>query len=67
MNNEIVDRAFPMQYADDSYQCGMTLRDYFAAKSLVLCGPLHGHHPNEILKVAQLAYKMADAMLEARK
>jgi len=42
---------------------GMTLRDYFAAKALQACfvddTNVHG--------TARLAYRIADAMLEARK
>ncbi|MGB4898932.1 MAG: hypothetical protein WBP57_10985 [Ignavibacteria bacterium] len=61
----IEDRAFPMQYADDSYQQGMSLRDYFAAKAMQgFCVAFPGWSDAEI---ARAAYKQADAMLEARK
>jgi len=42
---------------------GMTLRDYFAAKALALCFD----YCTTAEKAATTAYKMADAMLEARK
>jgi hypothetical protein len=54
-------KAFP-----DSHMCnneGMDLRDYFAAKAMQKFES-SGHSINEI---AKLAYKMADAMIEARK
>ena len=64
MNSEKECVAYPMQYADDSYQTGMTLRDYFAAKamqSMLTTG-------NTVLKdITQASYVIADAMLEARK
>lgn len=46
---------------------GMTLRDYFAGQSITstLFGAAFNDH--ERLERAKLAYKMADAMLEARK
>ena len=44
-------------------QDGMDLRDYFAAKAMQKFES-SGHSINEI---AKLAYKMADAMIEARK
>jgi hypothetical protein len=46
----------------DEHRTGMTLRDYFAAKALQACfvddTNLHG--------TARLAYRIADAMLEAK-
>lgn len=58
--------AFPMQYADDSWQRGMSLRDYFA--SLAMQGMLaDGEHKEGGWKrVVDAAYAYADAMLEAR-
>jgi len=45
---------------------GMTLRDYFAAKAMA--SELEGGVPaDNFLYTARRAYKMADAMLEARK
>lgn len=66
--------AFPVIHPAGISHQGMTLRDYFAAKSMqgmLLCEP-----PNPVPKgcenmtiaeyIAQRAYKMADAMLKAR-
>jgi len=51
--------AFPEEFGCDP---GMTLRDYFAAKAMQACfvddTNVHG--------TATLAYRIADAMLEAR-
>jgi hypothetical protein len=57
--------AFPMQYADDSYQTGMTLRDYFAAKAMqgILASP---HYRGSAFVNADAAYRFADAMMKAR-
>ena len=57
--------AFPTQ-SDFEYFHGMTLRDYFAAKAMHhwLSLPIDDHQRQ---KVAVEAYKVADAMLEARK
>lgn len=60
--------AFPSEHSSNSpAPNGMTLRDYFAGKSITgtLCGG--GFNDQERLERAKLAYKMADAMLEARK
>lgn len=48
-------------------QAGMTLRDYFAAAAFQ--GLLiNGHHKNvRYSYIAEDAYKLADAMIEARK
>ena len=56
--------AFPMQYDDGSWQCGITLRDYLAAKAMQ--GAL-ACDVDDPLTAAIYAYKVADAMLEARK
>ncbi len=61
----------PIEHSDDQgkdylnyAESGMTLRDYFAAKAMAvyLTDPalVSGN------RVAELAYKMADAMLKAR-
>jgi hypothetical protein len=58
-------KAFPTS-ADNGHsqnQDGMLMRDYFAAKAMQKFES-SGHSINEI---ATLAYKMADAMMEARK
>ena len=59
--------AFPVKAAPDNY-FGMTLRDYFAAKAMQgllaqSCGTAFG---SDLIHGAQYAYRMADAMLEAR-
>ncbi len=52
---------------------GMTLRDYFAAKALsnifypAIQESIRTDEDLDCLKVAGFAYQMADAMLEARK
>ena len=66
MNKETVIPAFP--WCGDLNDCptinlGMTLRDYFAAKAI---GRLIGLCTS-YSRDAEEAYKMADAMLEARK
>ena len=63
--------AFPVPNdANVNDQEGMTLRDYFAAKAMQAVPMQRGHLydiPECYARVAQHAYKMADAMLEARK
>ena len=58
--------AFPNNYLAEDRR-GMTLRDYFAAKAMqaVVSRGLIPQVPLEIY--ADNAYKMADAMLKARK
>lgn len=43
---------------------GMTLRDYFAGQALAGTGSVNYH---TIKEMAETCYKIADAMLEARK
>ena len=45
---------------------GMTLRDYFAAKAItgLLTAEIVGEYSNE--HVAEISYRIADAMLKAR-
>jgi len=60
-------QAFPLQATEDyTGQDGMTLRDYFAAKALtgLLTAEIVGEYSNE--HVAGIAYRIADAMMEAR-
>jgi hypothetical protein len=62
-------QAFPMAVPEawDSYQDGMTLRDYFAGQALL--GILSGRDPDSEFvhsRLAGVCYKYADAMLEAR-
>ena len=64
MNNE---PAFPYVCdADFEYGTGMTLRDYFAAKAMtgLLTAEIVGEYSNE--HVAEISYRIADAMLKAR-
>jgi hypothetical protein len=59
--------AFPVTYGNDGVEHGMTLRDYFAAKAMQ--GLLRDSNANDGLWHIQVlfAYKVADAMMEARK
>jgi len=58
--------AFPVQDASAWQGHGMTLRDYFAAKALQgMCSSLAGAPDPQY--DSMMAYKMADAMLKARK
>jgi len=68
--------AFPVQYSNEADgptvmpSDGMSLRDYFAAKAMQACPMPQGHMhdvPEVYARIASHAYKMADAMLEARK
>lgn len=66
-------QAFPVAGSDHNYSWeGMALRDYFAAKALqgwLASYPADAVHPvaaGNTAQVAQMAYIMADAMLEAR-
>ena len=59
-------KAFPskdLPYSKDDEK-GMTLRDYFAAKAMQA---LLGYEESTLQNDAEVAYQMADAMLEARK
>lgn len=66
-------QAFPVAGSDHNFPGdGMTLRDYFAAKALqgwLASYPADAVHPvaaGNTAQVAQMAYIMAGAMLEAR-
>jgi hypothetical protein len=61
--------AFPTGTGVTPYNSGMTLRDYFAAKAMQ--GIMTGQFPitrdiNAEYRVSMAAYKLADAMLQAR-
>lgn len=60
-------KAFPIlvENPDKSFSCnqGMDLRDYFAAKAMQLFVAAGQYH---IQSTAESAYKLADAMMEAR-
>jgi hypothetical protein len=58
-------KAFPTTKPLDSWgdpNQGMDLRDYFAAKAMQAVAVIHSHERD----VARNAYKIADAMMEAR-
>ena len=49
-------------------QEGMSLRDWFAGMALTgLCDPLYNGQAAPVSEVAEIAYALADAMLEARR
>ena len=56
------DRCFPVSDGNAVYDPGLTVRDHIAIEAMkgMLCDFDHGH----ISKVAERAYKMADAMIE---
>lgn len=61
-------KAFPATVPEggtQSFNPGMTLRDYFAGQALM--GLMSDHdNMNTLAKDAEAAYKMADAMIEER-
>jgi len=71
MRKETGGPAFPIDWGD--YSKGMTLRDYFAAKAMqgiftgAVIEAITMDQDIDCDKVAKTAYKVADAMLEARK
>lgn len=63
--------AFPVNYRTLRPCSGMTLRDYFAAKAMqgFLQHPAVvdvSEHPSALKQMANSAYSVADALLEAR-
>lgn len=59
-------KAFPVTRNGMPISAGMTLRDYFAAKAMpTYCFGLHTND-DVLLEIAQAAYRIADAMMEAR-
>lgn len=73
MDSNPLQPAFPRDHRHDGHN-GMTLRDYFAAKSIPImwdaydkgyCG-LNGKDEPNIKTIADGAYQLADAMLAAR-
>jgi hypothetical protein len=69
MSTETGGTAFPVENharASQYGSFGMTLRDYFAAKAMQNAFTTGGDD-DERRYIAMHAYKMADAMLEARK
>lgn len=58
-------KAFPITISDAVLEDGMDLRDYFAAKALVIVA---SQCPSiDFIGAAEIAYDFADAMMEARK
>lgn len=58
--------AFPPAHDPEKHCYGMTLRDYFAAKAMQgICAD--STVTMKINELGRWAYRMADAMLEARK
>jgi hypothetical protein len=61
--------AFPLKHADDKFNPGMTLRDYFAGQ--VILGIVSNKELLEGLQISlrestRLAYELADALLIER-
>lgn len=58
--------AFPIGTADQVFEPGMTMRDYFAAKAMqsYLCG--NDRDSFTYAEWARASYQVADAMLAAR-
>lgn len=68
MNKDISGPAFPTP-AHNFQNDGMTLRDYFAAKAMqatVQAWIIRNLYPTTDFEMASNAYRVADAMLEAR-
>lgn len=61
-------QAFPMAVPEawDSYQDGMTLRDYFAGQIMSAIIVANSPGSGTVRDMAERAYIYADAMLEAR-
>ena len=60
--------AFPVQKYEGSWQDGMTLRDYFAAKAVASIFDNSNliFEDEDYKEAATIAYKFADAMMKAR-
>lgn len=61
--------AFPPHWDPLTHPSGMSLRDYLAAKAMQAVPMQQGHLHDVIAaydRIAEHAYKMADAMLRAR-
>lgn len=59
--------AFPVTYGNDGVEHGMTLRDYFAAKAMQSLVIESSWDDDDIRSTVIHSYKIADAMMEARK
>ena len=63
--------AFPAMHFDlADNEHGLTMRDYFAAKAMQQLMPMVSNDPRTLMPldfdVANMAYQMADAMMERR-
>jgi hypothetical protein len=65
MTDKTNEPAFPLQDASTHQFCGISIRDYFAAKAMqgMFASDAVGFYND----YAKAAYEMADAMIEARK
>jgi hypothetical protein len=61
MNNEEITYAFP-----DENNCGMTLRDYFAAKAMAVLLSDQSRKDESYEVIADAAYMAANAMMQER-
>jgi hypothetical protein len=61
--------AFPPHHNPATHEYGMSLRDWFAGQAIngMLAGRGGPVHPHLFYVDADIAYQIADAMLEARK
>lgn len=59
--------AFPLHEIDGVIDYGMSLRDYFAAQSIAGLSPGSMLSDHGIRSHAENAYRLADAMIAARK
>lgn len=69
MKNNSAFPVFDSRNAGQDYECadpGMTLRDYFAAKAISGLMPRFGVTDDTLLDYAEMAYRVADAMMNAR-
>ncbi len=65
---EFLPKAFPVRDERGVQEWGMDLRDYFAAKAMQgILATDPEDHEDGLLSIAIVSYKMADAMMEARK
>jgi hypothetical protein len=59
------ERVFPLRGDTDYGATGLTLRDHFAAQAIISAA-VHVDPGYDWSKLAETAYKIADAILEAR-
>ena len=60
--------AFPLKHADDKFNPGMTLRDYFAGQAItgIVSNTPLWNDITTLQQSAELAYELADALLIQR-